>query len=86
MNMQSVQGIMAVPTERGHKLNRGDSEMKQKPDKIIPNIVHTYHIGNSKVHIASNSFAKTPEEVEKVLKEYHAAGWRIVDQVAASKE
>lgn len=76
---------MAVPLKQKHMLHRGDAQM-EKPKDSDPIIVHTYHFGNSKVHIASNSFAKTPEEKEQVLKEYYAAAWRIADQVAASKE
>jgi hypothetical protein len=77
---------VAVPAKQLHNLNRGDAAMNRIKENEVPNIVHTYQIGRSTVHIASNYFAKTSEEVEKVLKEYHAAGWRIVDQVAASKE
>jgi hypothetical protein len=60
---------------------------KKQAEQEVPTIVHTYYFGNSKVHIASNHFATTKEEKEKILQEHHAIGWRIAQQqVAAGKE
>ncbi|MDR9857839.1 hypothetical protein RJP21_30050 [Paenibacillus sp. VCA1] len=46
-----------------------------------PNIVETYTFGESKVHICDNYMAKTPEEVQKVLKDMYSAAWKIVHDV-----
>jgi hypothetical protein len=47
-----------------------------------PNIVHTCVIGRSRIHIASDCLKTTPEQIEKVLDEFHAAGWRIAEKLA----
>jgi len=46
-----------------------------------PNIVKTYQYGNTTVRIASNAFAKTPEEKEKVIRDMHMAGWAIIEEL-----
>jgi len=76
---------MAVPQTLPHKhIPRGDVPMSRtdKNKQEVPNIVKTYRIGGSTIHIADNYVAKTPEEVEKVLDRLHAVGWRIVEDLA----
>lgn len=55
----------------------------QKSNMLLPdpNIVETYTFGESKVHICDNYMAKTPEEVQKVLKDMYSAAWKIVRDV-----
>lgn len=63
---------------------RGGWMKRQEPEQ--PNIVKTLQIGNATVHIADNFCARTPEEIDKVLNEYHAAGWAIVDELVERGE
>lgn len=42
------------------------------------NIVETYRFGNTIVHICDDCIVKTPEEKERVLAQFYAAGWAIV--------
>lgn len=75
---------MAVPQSSLHTHNpRRDVPMlKGKP--LEPNIVETYKIGGTTIHIADNFVAKTPEEVQRVLDNFQAVGWKIVRQIRAS--
>ena len=41
----------------------------------------TLKIGKTIIHII-NPPQMTPEEIEQVLKDYHAAGWAIIDELA----
>lgn len=78
---------MAVLQELSHTHNpRRDAAMTNEKSKIPlePEIVETYKFGGSTVHICSNYFAKTPEEAQRVLDNFHAAGWKIVRQIHAS--
>ena len=50
--------------------------------KKKPNIVHTCVIGRCRIHIAGDRLKRTPEQIEKVLDEFHAAGWRIAEKLA----
>ena len=45
----------------------------------------TYHFGNTVVHVVSPE-AKTPEEIEKILEEYHRAGWEIWNETLKKKK
>jgi hypothetical protein len=78
---------MDVPQTTGHTHNpRRDATMSKGKSKIPlePIIVETYQFGGSTVHICSNYFAKTPEEKERVLKDFHAAGWKIIRKIQES--
>ncbi|WP_432400856.1 hypothetical protein [Wukongibacter sp. M2B1] len=44
----------------------------------------TYHFGNTVVHIV-DSKSKTPEEIEKILEEYHRVGWEIWKDILKNK-
>ncbi|WP_168121922.1 hypothetical protein [Paenibacillus sp. HB172176] len=51
---------------------------KKLPD---PNIVETYQLGNTTVHIADNAYHdKSPEAIKQVWKDFYAAGWVIWNQ------
>jgi hypothetical protein len=72
---------MVVPDALPHRHNpRGGVSVKKKENKV-PNIVETYHYGNTTVHIADNFIRTDPDEIEKILDELHAAGWRIVENL-----
>lgn len=45
----------------------------------------TYHFGNTVVHVVSPEI-KTPEEIDKVLEEYHRAGWDIWNELLKKKK
>lgn len=53
--------------------------MKRRQFKREGNIVYTTQIGNTMIRICDDFCARTPEEVEKVLDDFHAAGWAIVE-------
>lgn len=75
-----------VLQKKPHKhIPKGDVFMPKKPNESSNggNIVETYKLGNTTVHICDDCFAKTPEEIKKVLDDYHAAGWAIVLDLAA---
>jgi hypothetical protein len=81
---------MPVPKPQQHTLPIGGAAVVRRPVKSqalpVPNIVKTYQFGNSTVHIADNAYRdKTPEEIEKVLEDYHAAGWRIIESLEKSE-
>ncbi|WP_400163971.1 hypothetical protein ACAF76_012880 [Brevibacillus sp. TJ4] len=42
-----------------------------------PNIVETYVINGSTIHIADNCIRTDPEEIEKIIDDLHALGWEI---------
>lgn len=68
---------MAVLQSPRHKhMPRGDDM----------NIVETYQLGKTVVHIADDFVAKTPEEIEKVLDDYHDAGWVIAQKLIDAGE
>lgn len=65
--------------------------MRNKPrplDKHLKegNIVETYQIGQSIVYICDDHVAKTQDEIEKVINDMHAAGWKIIEGAAAKGE
>ncbi|MGI2294130.1 hypothetical protein [Paenibacillus sp. GXUN7292] len=64
----------------------GDAAVKKVTPPLQGNIVKTIHDGNAIIHIADDCVAKTPEEIDKVLEDYHAAGWRIIESLEAEKE
>lgn len=82
--------MRAVHTSLLHKHRpRGDAAVHQnKPEKPEneSTIVKTYQLGNTKVQICCDHFAKTPEEAEKVIKDMHVAGWAIIDELVRKGE
>lgn len=54
---------------------------KSKMPLPEPNIVETYNIDGSTIHICDNYVAKTPEEIEKVVKNLYSAAWKIVRSI-----
>lgn len=75
-----------VPNNLAHKHNpRGDVVMPIKRPKQ-GNIVETLRLGGTTIHICDDYFAETPEEIEKILDDYHAAAWAIVNTEAAKGE
>lgn len=77
---------MAVPQASLHTLYRGEATVKQSKAPVVPNIVETYQIGGSTIHICDNFIRTDPAEIEKVLDDFHAAGWRIIEELAAKGE
>lgn len=67
---------MVVPARPVHTSVRGD-EMEQK--------VHTYRRGNTLIQVVEPP-AMTEEEIERVLRDYHAAGWAIIRELAKKGE
>lgn len=66
---------MAVHLNRRHKhIPKGDDHM---------NIVQTYHIGNSTVHICDD-YAQ--EDVENVMQDLQEAGWEIWDNLTPEEQ
>lgn len=50
-----------------------------------PNIVETYQLGNTTVHIADNAFRdNNQEQTEKIWKAFYAAAWVVWN--ASNKE
>ncbi|WP_144940175.1 hypothetical protein [Paenibacillus sp. 32O-W] len=61
--------------------------MPNKPKPLEKgNIVETYQIGKTTVHICDDHVAKTQEEIEKVIDEMHTAGWKIIESAAEKGE
>lgn len=71
---------MAVPLPALHTHTLRGDVMVQKNKLPLPegNIVETYQFGESRVFICDNYVARTPEAVNKVLKDFHVKGWEIV--------
>lgn len=70
---------MAVPQPVPHTHTvRGDALVPNKKPLPEGNIVKTYQIGESLVHICDDFVAKTPEAVERVVRNMHLVGWKIV--------
>jgi len=77
---------MPVPQQLPHMIPvRGEMAMKSKLHLHAGNIVETMFIGNTTVQIADDFCAKTPEEIELVLEQFHAAGWAILETLAAKE-
>jgi hypothetical protein len=49
--------------------------------KLQGNIVDTRVIGGTTLHICSDYFATTPDEVEKVLDNLHRAAWEVISRI-----
>lgn len=51
--------------------------MRKKP---LPEgrIVETYHYGNSTVHISDACIVHDPDEIEKIIDNWHEIGWAII--------
>jgi hypothetical protein len=67
-----------LATQKHTHITRGDASVKQQPDA-------TYKIGNSTVNI----FAPPPmteEEIDKVLDDFHLAGWAIIEELLEKGE
>lgn len=45
------------------------------------NIVQTNRVGGAVVNIRDDCFARTEQEKERVLAEYHAIGWGIARRI-----
>jgi len=73
---------MHVPQQLPHIHVTGGVPLVKK-NRVVdkPNIVKTYQFGKTTVHIADNYIAKTPEEMEKVDRDVHAALWPIIDEM-----
>ncbi|WP_157211768.1 hypothetical protein [Brevibacillus borstelensis] len=52
--------------------------MGKKREK--PNIVETYMIEGSTIHIADNCMRKDKEEIDRIIDDFHAAGWAILQE------
>ncbi|MFE4569986.1 hypothetical protein [Paenibacillus chitinolyticus] len=80
--MTAIPWIVRENQPHTHR-SRGNATVKKREMK--PNqsgkIMETYRYGNSVVHICDGYFAETPEEVEQVLDEHHAAGWAIINKM-----
>ena len=61
----------AVPMSSRHKINQGGVPVKY--DKTIK-------IGNTTIHIVAPP-PQTEEEIDRILDEYHKAGWAIVREM-----
>lgn len=73
---------MAVPQQLPHTHNpRRDVRMSKSKIPDNPNIVETYKIGASTVHIADNFIRTNPEDIKRVLDEFNAIGRRIVRKI-----
>lgn len=65
-----------LPHPQHRHTARGDVAVKNKLVEH-PNIVETYQLGNTTVHIASNYFRTDPEEQKAVLEDYKRAAYQI---------
>lgn len=69
--------VVPIPSPHRHE-SRGDSTMKeQKYDA-------TYKFGRSTVHVVAPKNV-TEEQKERVLDDFHAAGWSIIDRLEEAK-
>ncbi|MFB4326033.1 hypothetical protein RB298_27285 [Priestia sp. BR_2] len=71
---------MAVPQTALHIHNPGRDVQLPNPKVKLPegNIVETYTIGESTIHICDDYMARTPEEKDKVIKNMHEKAWAII--------
>ncbi|QMV43717.1 hypothetical protein [Cohnella cholangitidis] len=60
--------------------------MKKEKAPLHGNIVKTMMIGNTTINFCDDCIVKTPEELEKVLDRFHAAGWAIIEELVAKGE
>lgn len=67
---------MAQTARRPHKHVRGD-EMERK--------VHTFKRGNTVIKVVE-PLPMTQEEIDRVLDDYHAAGWAIIEDLVEKGE
>lgn len=75
---------MVVPVRAPHTpITRGD-EMADCPHSPQQK-VHTYRRGNTLIQVVEPP-AMTEEEIERVLRDYHAAGWAIIRELAKKGE
>lgn len=79
---------MAVPVELPHSIiPRGNAAVKKAKTVIKnPTIVETYNFGGTTVRIASDCIAQTQEEIDKIVANYYAAAWTIVEAAAAKEQ
>ncbi|MFX3631889.1 MAG: hypothetical protein ACE3L7_07390 [Candidatus Pristimantibacillus sp.] len=80
---------MPVLAEQPHILpQRSDAAVKKRKqpnDLPIPNIVKTYQLGNTTIHIADNAYRdKTTDQLEQVWKDFYAAAWVILEKAEQS--
>ncbi|GMK47527.1 hypothetical protein PghCCS26_46570 [Paenibacillus glycanilyticus] len=51
-----------------------------------PNIVESYQIGSTSIHIADNGYKdKSKEEISKVWSNFYEVGWEIWKSISNSK-
>jgi len=79
---------MPVPLAVPHTyLPGGDAAVKKKRNPPLwGNVIETMQFGNVTIHVCDDCIAQTPEAIEKVLDEFHAAGWAIVEELVAKGE
>ena len=69
-----------VPATSPHKHNKGDV-MDTKKEKIA----ETIKLGNTTIHFIEPP-PLTEEEKEQILKDYHNAGWAIIEEMVERGE
>ena len=73
-NNHTTPKTRVVPVKPPHRFNRGDESVKY--DKTLT-------LGKTIVHIV-NPPEKTIEEIEQIIRNYHTAGWAIIDELEDS--
>ncbi|RAV22221.1 hypothetical protein [Paenibacillus contaminans] len=70
--------MAVLPFKQHRHIWRGDPDMEK-------NYAKTYTIGNSTIHIVAPP-PMTEEQKERILDDYHAAGWKIIDELVERGE
>ena len=52
---------------------------KKREVKLDGNVVETYKIGQTTIRICDDYVAQTPEEIDRILDDFHAVGWAIIE-------
>ncbi|MCM3294248.1 hypothetical protein M3661_29615 [Paenibacillus sp. MER 180] len=69
-------GVQAITHTHGY---RGDVPVTDKGEEIkAGNVVETYYSGNTVIKICDDNVVTSEEEIQKVLRNYHLAGWAII--------
>jgi hypothetical protein len=79
---------MIVPIKTPQLLSNGGDADASQHEKIAlePNIIETYQLGNTTVHIADNSYRdKTAEEISNVWTDFYTAAWTIWEHSNSNK-
>lgn len=75
---------MPVPTVLPHIYpRRREMRMSGQTKQFNGNVVEKVVSGNATIYICDDYCAKTSEDIEKVIAEYHAAGWAIAERILA---